>query len=271
MSRVKFDEEGQRFYETGVKHTVLYVKENKVNGKSYANGVAWDGVTSINENPSGAETTKLYADDIAYLSLTSNEEFGATIEAYQSPKEFDVCDGTAEVATGVCIGQQERKTFGLSYVTTIGNDELGNEYGKKYHLIYGAKAAPSGRQYSTINESPEAMTLSWELTTTPVPVTGKKPTAIVTIDTSKFTSESAKKILAKFEDILYGVDADEYNSEKTYAVGDYATHTVGEVVKTYECNTANTTGAWEASKWTEIDAGPRLPLPDELTSIFPQG
>lgn len=200
--KLEFDKVGERFFETGVKNCALYVRGTD---GAYPKGVAWNGVTAISESPSGAESNKIYADDGVYMNLIGNEEFGATIEAYTSPKEFDECDGSAELATGVSIGQQSRKTFGLAYQTTVGNDTEGTDLGVKTHLIYGATAAPSSRDYATINESPEAMTLSWELTTTPVAVKGHKPVSTVVIDSR--TADPAK--YAALLDILYGKgDAD---------------------------------------------------------------
>lgn len=198
MSKIVWDKTGERFYETGVKNGVLYIPTGGV----YSKGVAWNGLTAVTESPSGAEPTPLYADDIKYLNLMSNEEFGATIEAYTYPDEFAECDGSASIATGVTIGQQTRKTFGLSYRTALGNDTVGNDYGYKLHLIYGALAAPSEKGYATINDSPEAITFSWEITTTPVSVTGFKPTASITIDSTK--ADPTK--LAALEKILYGSD-----------------------------------------------------------------
>jgi len=199
MAKIVWDKIGERFYETGVKKGVLYPQGP---GGTYPKGVAWNGLISVTENPSGAEATPLYADDIKYLNLISAEEFGATIEAYTYPDEFAECDGSAEIAKGVMIGQQSRKPFGLSYVTTLGNDVDGNYYGYKLHIIYGALAAPSEKGYSTINDSPEAITFSWEITTTPVNVTGYKPTAYITIDSTK--ADPTK--LAALEEILYGKD-----------------------------------------------------------------
>ena len=196
MSKFVWDQTGERFYETGINHAVLYLKVSK----EYPKGVAWNGLISVTENPSGAEPTPIYADNIKYLNLMSAEEFGATIEAYTYPDEFAQCDGSAEIATGVMIGQQNRKVFGLSYKTALGNDVDGTDYGYKLHLIYGALAAPSEKGYSTINDSPEAITFSWEVTTTPVSVTGFKPTASITIDSTKV--DAAK--LAALEAILYG-------------------------------------------------------------------
>lgn len=202
MAKIVWDETGKRFYETGVKQGVLYPQNE--NG-TYPKGVAWNGLTAVTESPSGAEATPLYADDIKYLELTSTEEFGATVEAYTYPDEFAECDGSAELAPGVSIGQQPRKPFGMSYKTTLGNDVKGNDYGYKLHLIYGAKAAPSEKGYNTINDSPEALTLSWELTTTPVSVDGFKPTAHLEIDSTKVDAEK----LAALETILYGDDTNE--------------------------------------------------------------
>jgi hypothetical protein len=215
MSKLVWDEMGKRLYETGVKMGVLYPWQNS---GLYSKGVAWNGLTTVTESPSGAEASPQYADDIKYLNLISAEEFGATIEAFTYPDEFAVCDGSLEIETGVIIGQQSRKSFGLSYRTTLGNDVDGTDHGYKLHLIYGALAAPSEKGYATINDSPEAITFSWEVTTTPVAVTGFKPTASLVIDSTKV--DSAK--LAALELILYGN--------------------------------------------TGVDA--RLPLPDEIASIF---
>lgn len=200
MSKLVWDNTGEKLYETGVKQGVLYpYAEN-----AYGTGVAWNGLTAVTESPSGAEATPLYADDIKYLNLLSTEEFGATVEAYTYPDAFAACDGSASLATGVSIGQQKRGLFGLSYVTTLGNDVDNNDYGYKIHLIYGALAAPSEKAYATVNDSPEAITFSWELTTTPVKVTGFKPTASVVIDSTKTTELK----LAALEDILYGKDGE---------------------------------------------------------------
>lgn len=202
MSKLVWDKTGDRYYETGVKQGVLYLQDE--NG-AYINGVAWNGLTAVTESPSGAEATPLYADDIKYLNLMSNEEFGATIEAYTYPDEFAECDGSAAIATGVFIGQQKRKTFGLCYRTAFGNDVDGNDHGYKLHLIYGALAAPSEKAYATINDSPEAITFSWEVTTTPVNVTGFKPTASVVIDSTKVDPAKLKSL----EELLYGSESKE--------------------------------------------------------------
>ena len=202
MAKLVWDESGKRLYETGVRNGVLYVQGE--NGQ-YENGVAWNGLTAVTESPSGAEPTALYADDIKYLELFSAEEFGATIEAYTYPEEFEACDGSASLGTGVTIGQQDRKAFGLCYRTIVGNDVKGNENGYKLHLIYGAKAKPSEKAYATVNDSPEAVTFSWEVTTTPVNVAGFKPTATVTIDSTKIQPDKLKAI----EDKLYGTQDQE--------------------------------------------------------------
>ena len=224
MSRLTWDKTGERYYETGVKQGVLYPIQ--ADGK-YSKGVAWNGLTAVTESPSGAEATALYADDIKYLNLISNEEFGATIEAYTYPDEFAECDGSAALADGVMIGQQKRKTFGLCYKTTVGNDVDGNDYGYKLHLIYGCLAAPSEKAYNTINDSPEAITFSWEVSTTPVNVNGFKPTSQITIDSTKI-AEGKKTKLTELEDILYGKDSAE----------------------------------------SDPNNNPRLPLPDEVATLF---
>ena len=201
MATLTWDVQSERYYETGVSKGVLYpFKEGK-----YSKGVAWNGLTAVNESASGAEPTPLYADNIKYLNLLSNEEFAATVEAYTYPDEFAECDGSAELAAGVSVGQQKRIPFGLSYVTKRGNDTDGQDHGYKIHLIYGALAKPTQKNYATINDNPEAITFSWELSTTPVAVPNMKPTACITIDSTKVTPENLKKI----EDKLYGKDSEE--------------------------------------------------------------
>lgn len=231
--KLKWDETGKRFYETGVKNGVLYVQASD---GSYPQGVVWNGLTSVNETPSGAESNPQYADDIKYLDLYSKEEFGATIEAFTYPDEFAVCDGSAEIVPGVMIGQQARKAFGLSYVTTVGNDISGTDYGYKIHIIYGAKASPSERSYQTINDSPEAITFSWEVTTTPPTIEGYKPTALITIDSTKVDATDLKTL----EDILYGTDA----------VEAVAAHDDVPAVEAQEAT------------------APHLPLPEDVFAIF---
>ena len=199
MSKIVWDQTGERLYETGVDHGVLYpVQEDG----TYSLGVPWNGLTGITESPSGAEATPLFADNIKYLNLVSAEDFGCTIEAYTYPDEFAECDGSASIADGVIIGQQARKTFGLCYRTLIGNDVDSNGHGYKLHLIYGCLAAPSEKGYTTVNDSPEAITFSWEVSATPVNVTGFNPTACLTIDSTKVDTDKMKQI----EDALYGTE-----------------------------------------------------------------
>lgn len=223
MAKCVWDKVGERLYETGTRQTVLYPMDNK---GTYSKGVPWSGVTSITESPSGAEPTDLWADDIKYLTLFSAEQFGATIEAYTYPDEFAECDGSASLATGVMIGQQARKMFGLCYRTVLGNDVVGEDYGYKLHLVYGAKASPSEKPYNSINDNPEASSLSWEITTTPVNVAGFKPTAHLEIDSTKVDAVKLRAL----EAILYGKDA--------------------------------------TSEGVSDGVDPRLPLPDEIATMF---
>ena len=197
MAKLVWDQTGDRLYETGVSKGVLYPIQSD---GAYSKGVAWNGLSSVTESPSGAEANPIYADDMKYLNLLSAEEFSATIEAYTYPDEFAECDGSADIATGVSIGQQKRKVFGLCYRTVLGNDVDSNDHGYKLHLIYGCMAAPSEKAYASINDSPEAITFSWEVSTTPVNVTGFKPTASITIDSTK----AKKEKLTALEAILYG-------------------------------------------------------------------
>ena len=202
MAKIIWDEAGDRLYETGVEQVALYPMGST---GTYEKGVPWNGVTAITESPSGAEATPLYADNIKYLELRSVEEFGASIEAYTYPDEFAACDGSAELIKGVKLGQQPRKAFGLAYKTKVGNDTEGEEHGYKLHIIYGAKAAPSEKAYATINDSPEAITFSWEITTTPVAVDGHKPTAHIELDSTKCTAAQ----MAAVEALLYGSESEE--------------------------------------------------------------
>lgn len=199
MPKLKWDQTGERLYETGVDKVVLFPMEST---GQYGQGVAWNGISAVNESPSGAEATPLYANNGKYLNLISNEDFAATIEAFMYPDEFEECDGSKEIAPGVVIGQQKRKVFGLAYRTLLGNDVDGNDHGYKLHLVYGCLAAPSEHNHSTVNDSPEAGTMSWSVSTTPVEVADAKPTATVTIDSTK--ADKAK--LKKLEDMLYGTD-----------------------------------------------------------------
>jgi hypothetical protein len=202
MAKLIFNNVGERLFETGVKNGVLYVMGDD---GTYENGVVWNGLTAVTESPSGAETTPLYADDVKYVVIYAAEEFGATVEAYTYPEEFEECDGSASIFEGITIGQQTRKSFGMCYKTSVGNDVQGQDFGYKIHIIYGAKAAPSEKSYSTINDSPEAVTFSWELSTVPVPVEGFNPTATMVIDSTRVPAEKMTLI----EDKLYGTESTE--------------------------------------------------------------
>lgn len=263
--KLSWDKTGERLYETGVNHGVVYPFENAT--KKYTNGVAWNGLTAITESPSGAEATPLYADNIKYLNLISAEEFGATVEAYTYPDEFARLDGTANLAPGVSIGQQTRGTFGLSYRTELGNDTDNTDYGYKLHLIYGATAAPSEKAYNTINDSPEAITFSWELSTIPVEVSGFKPTANITIDSTKVDSTKLKTL----ENTLYGKDP---------VFAEFEGSTFSEGTTYYEKSesgiytvTSDLTPQSGKTYYTVTTEGtvPTLPLPDKIAEIFAEG
>lgn len=257
--KLVWDQTGERFYETGVSQGVLYVR----NAGTYGDGVAWNGLTGVTESPSGAEPTALYANDSKYLSMLSTEEFAATVEAYTYPDEFRECDGSASIAQGVNIGQQTRKTFGLCYRTRVGNDVDGNEHGYILHFIYGAMAAPSEKAYATINDSPEATTFSWELSTTPVNVTGFKPTASLTIDSR--TAEATK--LAAIEAIIYGGDPVVTDSEPD----DWSTNWKNyykKVGNEYVQVTDQSAPSWAASTYYSAGPAARLPLPDEVMTLM---
>jgi hypothetical protein len=202
MAKLVWDQTGERFFETGVKNGVLYPQADD---GSYPKGVAWNGLTAVTKSPSGAEATPLYADDIKYLNLYSAEEFGATIEAYYYPPEFEECNGSAELVEGVSIGQQKRKAFGFAFRTSLGNDIKGNDYGYKLHLVYGCMASPSEEGYASINDSPEAITFSWEVTSTPVSVDNFNPTSCLTLNSIKVGAEK----MAAIEAILYGSESEE--------------------------------------------------------------
>ena len=264
--KLTWDAIGERFYETGVDHGVLYPV---VNG-AYPNGYAWNGLTSISESPSGAEDTPLYADNIKYLTLKSAEEFGLTIEAYTYPDEWEACDGTQELATGVKIGQQDRQKFGLSYRTRIGNDSAGDSLGYKLHLVYGCSASPSDRGYQTVNDSPEAITFSWEVTTTPLTLDGHKPVSLITIDSTKVNENKLKRL----EAILYGTDTDTYTEFTGEAFESGVTYytrsgSEGSYVYTPTADTEPQAGTTYYTKTAAADA--RLPLPEEVQSIFAEG
>ena len=202
MAKLVFNGVGDRLFETGVKKGVLFVMGE---GGTYEKGVVWNGLTAVTEKPSGAETTNLYADDVKYVVIYGAEEFEATIEAYTYPEEFEQCDGSAVLQTGVNVGQQTRKTFAFCYTTSLGNDTQGQDFGYKIHIIYGCKAKPSEKSYSTINDSPEAVTFSWDVSTVPVPVEGMNPTATVVIDSTRLDSSKLKEL----EDKLYGTESSE--------------------------------------------------------------
>lgn len=272
--KLSWDNSGEHYYETGVKRGVLYVADS--NG-AYPNGVVWNGLSSITESPSGAEANPIYADDIKYLNLYSAEDFGATIEAYSYPDEFAQCNGQASLATGVLLGQQDRKTFGVCYRTILGNDVDGDNYGYKIHIIYGAKASPSEKQFSSVNDSPEPITMSWEITTIPVNVAGFKPTAYMEIDSTK--ADATK--LAALEQILYGTPAVEaaaavyaavpadatFDNTKTYYTKDGTTYTEATGLASFANGTTYytmTSAAVEAAAAVEA----RLPLPDEIATIM---
>lgn len=200
MAKLVWDQVGQKLYETGVAQGVLYT----ITDGAYSKGVAWNGLSKVSESPSGAESSPVYADNQQYLNLISAEKYSATIEAYTFPEEFMECDGSKSVAKGVYVGQQTRKTFGFSYKTLIGNDANSTDYGYKIHLVYGAVASPSQKEYGTVSDTPEAISLSWEISTTPVEVPGSKPSATIVIDSTKTTTEK----LAALENILYGTNTD---------------------------------------------------------------
>lgn len=271
MARLLWDQVGEKTYETGTKQGVLYLQAS--NG-TYTNGVAWNGLTSVSESPDGGDANDIYADDIKYLVLRGVENFGGTIEAYTYPPEFEECDGSATLLAGVNIGQQPRKTFGFSYVSTIGNDTELDSHGYKIHLIYGASASPSERSYETINDSPEPIHFSWEFTTVPVAVTGHKATSLLTIDSTKFTTEAQKAKLKTFEDILYGTNGtttyvDFYGDEFEDSVT-YYERTGSEGSYEYIVTTDDTKSASKTYYTLEEVGGtnPRLPLPDEVVKLL---
>ncbi len=276
MARLEWDKTGEHFYETGVKNGVLYpYNSSNATGREYGPGVAWNGLSSVSETPSGADENAIYADNLKYLSLRGLEEFGATIEAYTYPDEWAECDGSATPVTGLSIGQQARKMFGFCFRTEVGNDVKGDAYGYKLHLIYGCTASPSERSYETINDSPEAITFSWEISTTSVAVgtinnVEYRPTSSLIIDASKLISDQGVKDakLVALENALYGVDAEKFSTTKAYAKGDYCTHTESTVTKTYQAKNAITAGSWDATKWDEVDAGPYLPSPAAVVAML---
>ena len=271
MSKIKWDQVGEKLYETGTKQGVLYLQA--ANG-TYPNGYAWNGLTSVSESPDGGDANDIYADDIKYLVLRGVENFGGTIEAYTYPPEFEQCDGSATLLSGVNIGQQPRKTFGFSYVSTIGNDTEMDSHGYKIHLIYGASASPSERTYETVNDSPEPIQFSWEFTTVPVNVTGHKATALLTIDSTKFNTPELRALLTAFENVLYGMDGtttyvefsgETFETDVTYYE---RSGSVGSYVYT---PTEDLTPSGSKTYYTKEEVGatePRLPLPDEVVRLL---
>ena len=266
--KLAWDATGERLYETGVKNCALFVYNNST--KAYGNGVAWNGISKVSEKPTGAEAKAIYADDMKYLNLFSAEEFEATINAYMYPDEFAQCDGSAELGTGVTIGQQNRKTFGLVYKTTLGNDTENNDYGYKLHVIYGCMAQPSQKEYGTINDSPEAIDFSWEIKTTPVNVDGFKPTATVIIDSTK----TAAAKLTQIENALYGTDGTISYSAKTPTANPKAeglyerSGSAGSYVYTLTEDTTPESGKTYYEKVETGGSAATLLLPDQIKAIL---
>lgn len=274
MALLEWDKTGEHFYETGVKNGVLYPYNKSNTAKPYSPGVAWNGLTSVSESPSGADENAIYADNIKYLSLRGVEEFGATIEAYTYPDEWAACDGSASPVTGLVIGQQSRKMFGFCYRTEMGNDIDGDSYGYKLHLLYGCTASPSERSYETINDSPEAITFSWEITTIKQDIgtindVTYKPVSVLTIDATKFITGGTKdEKLVNLEKALYGYTIPEFSATSTYAKDDYVMHEN----KIYKAKAAiGTAGEWSASDWDEVTTDPSvpyLPKPAEVIAML---
>lgn len=261
--RLEWDKTGEHFYETGVDHGVVYPLAND---GTMPSGYAWNGLSNVSESPSGAEATEIYADNIKYLNIISAEQFAATIEAYYYPPQFAVLDGTATPSKGVNIGQQSRGAFGFAYRSLLGNDVKGNDLGYKLHLLYGLTASPSEKGYSTVNDSPEAITFSWECKSTPVNVTGYKPTSLITIDSTIVLPERLKA----FEDILYGTNGSfSYNTFTGTAFD--ATETYYEQVGGSYVVTTDTDPDASKTYYTRTESGGtvgRMPLPDEVISFF---
>ena len=269
MAKLVWDQVGERFYETGTKKGVLYLQQSG----AYPAGVAWNGLTAVNESPEGAEANDIYADDIKYLTLRSAENFKATIEAYTYPEEFEECDGSRIITSGVTIGAQPRKSFGFSFVTTYGNDTELDEYGYKIHLIYGATVSPSEKSYQTINDSPEAISFSWEVDTIPVPVTGYKPTAHIVINSTKFTTTAQQNALKTFEDVLYGNSGDVYyptaDTSKQQGKTYYTRSGSGTTESPYTYTQFTGQSFVDGTTYYEkSDGTARLPLPDEVIALL---
>lgn len=267
VEKIKWDQVGERLYETGVDHGIVYPIAD--NGK-YPTGYAWNGLTAVTESPEGAEPTALWADNTKYLEMMSTEEWKGTLEAYMYPDAFLPCDGGAQPVAGLTFGQQLRKKFGLCYRTRLGNDVAGDSYGYKLHLVYGLLASPSEKNHNTVNDSPDAQAFSWSLSSTPVEIgtinnVEYKPVSSIDIDSTKVNETK----LAKLLEVLEGVDAPEFSATKAYQAGDYVTHTDATVEKVYKAKQAITAGQWDASKWDEVtDYGPRLPMPAEVITIL---
>lgn len=260
-SRVVWDDTGKKLYETGVDRGVLYLNKSG----AYNNGVPWNGLTGVTESPSGAEATPLYANNGKYINLYSAEEFGATIEAYTYPDEFMECDGSAEIAKGVSVGQQTRTPFGFTYRTLVGNDSDGQSHGYKIHMIYGATASPSEKAYATVNDSPEAITFSWEVTTTPVNVSGKQPTATLVVDST--TADPTK--LADLENILYGSAPTKLDSQPGDWTNGYMNYfELKDGVYTPVEADSGSAPTWAADKYYKNGTAARLPLPDEVATLM---
>lgn len=261
--KLKWDEVGKRLYETGIQNVALFVMGNE--GK-YKDGVAWSGVTEISKSPSGAEETALYADNMKYLSLRSVEELGGSITAYDSPDEFDVCDGCAELAPGLTIRQQSRVNFAIAYINNIGNDTEGDSYGERLNVIYNMSAAPSERTNTTINDSPEASELSWEYSTTAIPVNipGLKLKATSLLEIESLTADPETFQLVK--DTLFGIEADAWSNERDYKKGEYVTQSE----KIYRAKTTVSMGSeWTESDWEEVtNPNPHLPSIEEIYAMF---
>lgn len=273
MPKMKWDQTGERTYETGVSEGALYVSGGA--GGTYQTGVPWNGLTGVTETPSGAEETKLYANNSKYLSMRSAEELGGTIEAYTYPDEWTQCDGSAELAEGVHIGQQTRTSFGLAYKTVVGNDTNGEDFGYKLHIIYGATVSPSERAYATINDSPEAITFSWEFSTTPVSIDAAvvgqnlKPTSILTIDTTELEDGKENAKLATLEGILYGTGADSYVEATDVTSANFADKKANLYTKDGNTYTSAASATYSSSTtYYYKNASPRLPLPEEIYTIF---
>ena len=272
MPKMVWDQTGERTYETGVSECALYVAGS---GATYQTGVPWNGLTGVTESPSGAEETALYANNSKYLSMRSAEELGGTIEAYTYPDEWAQCDGSAQLVTGVYVGQQTRKSFGLAYKTVVGNDTEGEAHGYKLHLIYGASVSPSERAYATINDSPEAITFSWEFQTTPVSIDSTvvgasfKKTSVLTIDTTGLTNGKDNAKLATLEGILYGTGADSYVEATDVTSENFADKKANLYTKSGNTYSSAASATYSSSEtYYYKNASPRLPLPEEVYTIF---